>query len=805
MQIPGIKIPYEFSLSYRNQLSYDGPVGNSFDHNYNVFLTENATDGSVNFYNGKLGIFNFAASGSAYVYNSGLKASLSKTASLYILTFDDGTVYSFGANLKIAKNADRYGNALTFAYNGDKQLTTVTDTLGRIITYTYNATARLASVTDFNGRAVGLTYFASGDSGGLANDLKTVTITSGASTKTISFGYGSMHDIKTLVDSKGQTYVTNVYDANNRVTSQTYGSGTANYAYALAGSAVATNMVTNANGVQTRYTFDANGNTTKREIFDKTGTGLTLYNYVFDANARLVKSILPRGNGATYKYDARGNISEKREKTDANAADNASDLVTKYVYDGVYDVPTSVTLPNGLQKNFVLGNSGSIITESATGILNPDSTTYGTTIASEYNSQGFLTKKTDAEGNQTTFAYGSGQVVSITHGTGGTTSTQTMAYDIYGNILAATDGEGKTTTFAYTPFNLTASGKTAEGIVTRFTYDANNNKTKEEIYTLTGGTVGTVIYEYDILDRVSKKIAQINASGSTVTALMTYDGNGNVLTTKEGSGATIKLAYDEMNRIWEKRIVADPNNAALDIVKTNGYDRNGNATSATDPNGNVTLSVYNLHDRLIKTMDPIGTYATSAYDPSGNLTESNAFSSTGVLLAKTTTIYDQLGHAIKATSYDLTNATPVNIVTSIKYDRNGNPKETTDAKGNKTTTTYDILGRPVQTTDALGNKATLSYDRRNLVTSKSIVPNTGTGTITTTSIYDNDGRLVSETNNAGNVKTLAYNSLGQVIRSTDDLNSVMNYERDFQGKPTKETKYLSGGVSVVMQYAYDER
>lgn len=372
-------------------------------------------------------------------------------------------------------------------------------------------------------------------------------------------------------------------------------------------------------------------------------------------------------------------------------------------------------------------------------------------------------------------------------------------------MLSATDGEGKISTFSYTPFNLTASGKTAEGIETRFTYDANNNKTKEEIYTLTGGTVGTVIYEYDILDRVSKKTAQINASGSTVTALMTYDGNGNVLTTKEGSGATVKLAYDEMNRVWEKRIVVDPNNAALDIVTTNGHDRNGNAISTTDPNGNVTLSVYDLHDRLIKTTDPAGTYATSTYDHAGNRTESNAFSATGTLLAKTVTAYDQLGHAIKATSYDLTNSTPVNIVTSVRYDRNGNPKETTDAKGNKTVTAYDILGRPVQTTDALDNKTTLTYDKRNLVTAKSIVPSTGTGIITTTSFYDNDGRLVSETNNASKTKALVYNALNQVVSSKDEENNVTAYERNYQGKPTKETKYLSGGISVITGYAYDER
>lgn len=62
MQIPGVKLPYQFSLTYRNQLSYNGPVGNNFDHNYNMFLTEDTGSNSVRFYNGQLGIFHFAAS-----------------------------------------------------------------------------------------------------------------------------------------------------------------------------------------------------------------------------------------------------------------------------------------------------------------------------------------------------------------------------------------------------------------------------------------------------------------------------------------------------------------------------------------------------------------------------------------------------------------------------------------------------------------------------------------------------------------------------------------------------------------------
>ena len=70
MHIPGTKMSYDFELTYHSQASYDGPVGNNFDHNYNIFLTAESgsteESGSVNLYDGKLGMYNFTSSGSWY-------------------------------------------------------------------------------------------------------------------------------------------------------------------------------------------------------------------------------------------------------------------------------------------------------------------------------------------------------------------------------------------------------------------------------------------------------------------------------------------------------------------------------------------------------------------------------------------------------------------------------------------------------------------------------------------------------------------------------------------------------------------
>lgn len=88
---------------------------------------------------------------------------------------------------------------------------------------------------------------------------------------------------------------------------------------------------------------------------------------------------------------------EEREKADPNVPDGSDDIVTAYQYDGIFDVPVQITYPNGLVKDFVLDGSGNILSETSTGILHADGTTYGKIISYEYSTAGLLSKKTDAE------------------------------------------------------------------------------------------------------------------------------------------------------------------------------------------------------------------------------------------------------------------------------------------------------------------------------------------------------------------------------------------------------------------------
>lgn len=176
MNIPGNGLPYEFSITNRSQTTYNGPIGNSWDHNHNIFLREQE-DGSVNFYDGKLGIYAFARNADAsYGYNLSLKASMEKKNGQYSMVFSDKTTYIFSATHRIATIQDKNANAIHFVYNPEDQLSMVTDTLGNNINYSYDDTNHLVKVEAPNSRSVSFVYYGADEENGSVHDLKSATI-----------------------------------------------------------------------------------------------------------------------------------------------------------------------------------------------------------------------------------------------------------------------------------------------------------------------------------------------------------------------------------------------------------------------------------------------------------------------------------------------------------------------------------------------------------------------------------------------------------------------------------------------------
>ncbi|MFO0773464.1 MAG: hypothetical protein U0172_02205 [Nitrospiraceae bacterium] len=95
-------------------------------------------------------------------------------------------------------------------------LTRITSPNGRYVTLSYDASNRVSQLTDVQGRTVTYTYDASGR-------LWKVTDPAGGLTE---YTYDASHQLLTVKDARGNTHVTNTYDANGRVATQTQSDGT---------------------------------------------------------------------------------------------------------------------------------------------------------------------------------------------------------------------------------------------------------------------------------------------------------------------------------------------------------------------------------------------------------------------------------------------------------------------------------------------------------------------------------------------------------------------------------------------------
>lgn len=814
---PGIGLSYEFSLTNRTQASYNGPVGFGWDHNYNIFLKE-WEDSSVSLYNGQLGISPFPKNtDGTFVKNASSKATLSKNSDgLYDLIFDSGLVYHFWANLRIATMVDANENTLIFSYDTDNKLTKVTDTLGKDIIYTYDTDARLTTVTDSTGRHVDLAYFTSGVPEGSTNDLKSVTTTNADNAeKTVSYTYTKVdgdaklsHNIKTLIDAKDQVYVENTYDINDRITAQKYGDGILAYVYTMdsTNTFVQKTVATNKRGIVSEYTYDQYGNELSMKV--KNASKSTLYSSLYNEKGQKISETKPLGNGTAFKYDDRGNIIERRLKTNMSRVDNDdTDIVTKYTFESTYNNLTETIAPDGTKTDFTYDNKGNLTKAETDDVHINAIDTKNIIIENKYNSKGQITKTTDAEDNITTYEYNEQWLpTKVTKGIkyglifddSSNATVTTYTYDSHGNPLTVMDGEGNIQTLTYDAFDALKSSLTPEGVQKNFVYNANNKLEKSETI-LDATTKLTETTSYDVLDEVTGSTVGSSDTDKRIMSV-TRDLNGNIATTTDARGLMTKYVYDEFEKVTEIRLVIDTNDSSKDIVTKYAYDANGNKIKITDAKGNVTTFSYDTYDRAVSSTDAHGTVTSYVYDKVGNITATTVIDKNNTVLSRAATTYNELGKTLTQSIIDPKNNTPRTL--KFSYDKNGNILTKTDALGNVTVSVYDSRNQLIESADILWNKITLVYDKRGLVTSKTITGSDGTN-LTTAYVYDKDGRKTKETNAKEQNKIFTYNKLGQVVETTDEAGNKTRYTYDVFGNVLSESKYPNN-QAVATTYTYDK-
>ena len=245
-------------------------------------------------------------------------------------------------------------------------------------------------------------------------------------------------------------------------------------------------------------------------------------------------------------------------------------------------------------------------------------------------------------------------LIEVTNYAAATTATATLAGSVnrFVSSTAVMRGDRGTavTQEAFTYFVVSGGGSTVMPLATRTTYPnttTSGAQTTTYAYSFTPGTT-QIVSQRTTLPTVTT--AQ-NGPGTAVVVDQVFDAVGREIWSRDGDGFLRYTEYDAQTGAVVKSIVdvdtsrtADfqnlptgwltPTGGGLHLVTTHEVDRLGRITKATDPNGNVTFTVYDDVNHATRTyvgwntatLTPTGPIQVSRRDLSGTYTESLTYS-----------------------------------------------------------------------------------------------------------------------------------------------------------------------------------
>ncbi len=320
-------------------------------------------------------------------------------------------------------------------------------------------------------------------------------------------------------------------------------------------------------------------------------------------------------------------------------------------------------------------------------------------------------------------------------------------------------------------------------------------------------------YGYDAQGRLITTTRYLD--GGPVVSVSHYDAltcpggqcqGGNRIGQTDALSHTTTYIYDEFNRL---AMTLSPES----IATTRGYNTLGRVITITDGLGHQVLTDYDALGRRVAATDAEGHVTRYVYDGLGNqvaMTDANG--------VRTGYEYDGAGRLVSVVENDTGDASThdSNVLTRYAYDALGNRIVITNALGYTSThTTYDALGRPITVKDALGHE---THTRYNALGYRTVVTDAN-GTITyysydglnrlTTVYYESDGATVAyEYDAVGNRTAMTdtlgttryeYDDLYRLVSVTDPFTGTVEYGYDLAGNRTQLT-YPDGKV---VTYTYD--
>jgi RHS repeat-associated protein len=674
---------------------------------------------------------------------------------------------------------DPKNNETKYAYNGRDQLIKITDPAGGITEYefdadgkikkfidagttalvagqptavrgtstvSYDADGRIFSVTDANNNVTSYTYGSAND--GLAGLLKTISYP----TYVEEYKYDNrnrMTQTIQVLDSSTRYVQTVEYDARGNVISQTdpLGRKTSMTYDNLS----RLRQLTDAIGGTTTMLYDARDN-----LVDVTDAKNSKTRFEFDRSSRQTRSVRPLGEATTVTYDPNGNVATRtnaRGDKRTLTYDAANRLIDEKHANSAGSTVRTITYTYD-ERSLLTGYNDSGDTNAPTGVGTPNSASYG------YDPDGRLINETTTVrvGGTDAAPINVSKTTTFTYHANGLKASMT-----YPSIDATGQVSGGTVTWQYDAENLLQSvGLPSSGVQTPRTISYAYQWMAPIRKVLPGAVINM---EFDALQRPTRIKTQAIGSGTSSSPL------GAVL-------QDLKHSFNPLSRITQRN--------TKEGVYNYEYDDLNRLTQAAPP------SAIDLANGSRLSL-PIEAYS---HDAVHNRTKS--LHQTGALAnAWTTNANHQLAQwgdpSASATSAIGTFVAPKVAQT---FDANGNltrksvtPEDTSSAgirQGRQSQGfTYSASERLIETADANGNAiAQYAYDpfgrRIKKIVRQALTADSATGT--TLYFYSDEG-LIAESDESGNIST-TYGWHPQRSVNTDPI-----FKRDHQGATATEHYY----------------
>ncbi|HEY2395934.1 MAG TPA: RHS repeat-associated core domain-containing protein [Rudaea sp.] len=630
------------------------------------------------------------------------------------------TTNTVDADGNVLSTTDPLGHVTKSTWTPQKQLATQTDPLGRVASYSYDITGRSTRTTypdntsestgyDPNGNAISLTDRAGRVTKTDYDPLNRPWRITNPDTSTVKTEYDAAGQVQATTDeiTRRTSYL---YDDAGRKTSTTDPAGhTTGYGYDETGKLTS---VTDALTHTTAYIYDAANRKTQT-----TWPDLSTTTYGYDNAGRKTSETDPAKRTTQYHYDADGRLDQVTdaltkltkygydELGDKISQTDALNHLTQWGYDGLGRT-TSHTLPDNRYETMGYDIVGRLINK----------TDYsGDALGYQYDQADRITRQTFADGSAIATSYTpSDQIASLTMIDNGSSKVTTYTYDrrdrltdilypdqsklhyVYdaagqktSQTITTPDGQGQTVDYTYDDAGnlatVTANQKTftyhyddanrkierddPNGVVTKYTYDANGRLTN---YVTTQGSAANAPI-------LAKGDYALNAAGQrTALAYQAPDGQSrNLAFTYDGAGRLTKetRSLPARTTTWTLDAVGNRTAQTQDgLASTYAYDTTDRLTSISgsgattytwDTNGQLqsktqgtakTTFTFNAQHLLSGATLPDGSTIQYSYGPDGNIAERTKTSgsttqTTGYLVdpnlafAQVVAEYDPIGQA----------------------------------------------------------------------------------------------------------------------------------------------------------------